>query len=199
MELYSDSDAPTLDPGVTARLQRLDPLLRVTFCRYAIDQVTGEPLAIHPGPEVIDEPEYKMLRRCGNVTVLLDPGFHLWVRDPDGKHHLLSSYPAEIGFGHREVRKLEEDVARYMRPSEILATMHQQHADRKKREAKNHDQGRADILKANEHRIHDLLFEDKCGYRSGKFMSGPGLHRRGNIGDVRMDDTEDGWEKPSPK
>ena len=199
MQLYSDSDAPALDQGVEARLQRLDPLLRVTFCRYAINQITGEPLPVHVGPEWIDEPEYAKVRRHGKTNVVLDPGFHLWVRDPDGLYHLLMSYPAEIGFGHREVKKLEEDVARYMRPSEIIALMHKKQLARKEKAASAHAEERGDIIKANKSRIHDLLFEDKGPTRGGKSISGPGLNRRGNIGDVRKDDVEDGWEKPEQK
>ena len=199
MELYNDSDAPALDHGVKARLHRLDPLLEVTFSKYAIDQITGEPLSVHVTPDWEDEPEFEKVRRCGNVNAVLDPGWHLWVQDPDGQHHLLMSYPAEIGFGHREVAKLEADVARYMRPSDIIAEIHKKQRARKEKAQRDHLTERADIIKANKSRIHDLLFEDKPGIRGGKFTSGPGLNKRGNMEDQVLSDTEDGWEKPEQK
>jgi hypothetical protein len=199
MERYNDSAAPKLDQGVEARLKRLDPKLRVTFSMYAIDQLTSFPIPVNVGPEWVDEPEINKVRRFGNTNVVLDPAFHLWVQDPEGRWHLLNSYPAEMGFGHREVAKLEADVARYMRPSDIIAKIHEQKLARERKAKKDHAEERRDIIKANKSRIHDLLFEDKGGERDGKFMSGAGLNRRGNMGTVRKDDEEDGWEKPPQK
>jgi hypothetical protein len=200
MEPRSDSDAPTLDKGVLERLKRLDPKLKVTFCKYAIDQVTGEPIEVNVSPDWLDDPDaMSRLRQFGKSRVVLDPAWHLWSQDPDGRWILINSYAAAAGFGHREVAKLEGDVARYMRPSDLIALMWGRRKEHERKAKKDHKELRSDIHKANKSRIHDLLFEDKPMERDGKFMSGPGLNRRGNMGTVLKDDKEDGWEKPDPQ
>jgi hypothetical protein len=44
MELYSDSDAPSIDAGVLRRLHRLDPNLAVTWSHWEIDPMTSRPV-----------------------------------------------------------------------------------------------------------------------------------------------------------
>ncbi len=194
MELYNDRDGPTVDAGVLARLKRLDPKLVLTFSRWGIDPETTTPLELKLTAEVVDYEDCSKFHRRGNSTYLYDPCFYLWTQDPDGRWCLVMSYQAETGFGHREVQKLEADVARTMRPSDIIAAIHQLKGERDAKAKADHKELRADIADANEHRIDDLM-AGKAGIRGAKIYSYPGQGNRATPGNVVMDDKEAGWEK----
>lgn len=196
MDLYHDSCAPAVDRGVLARLQRLDPLLQVTFSQFAIDPATSRPLEVHPGPDWEDDPEArKRIRRRGDTHYLLDPCFHLWTPVPDGSMALVQSYPLDKGgFGHLAVRALEADVARRMTPSEVARLIHNAKRENRRREYERFQRYRNDVAKANSSRVHDLLEEGKGGVRQAKITSFPGQKSRSTPGNVQMDDREAGWE-----
>lgn len=198
MELFSASDAPSVDRGVLARLHRLDRKLLLTFSHFAIDPTTSRPVEVHPSPDWEDDPEARAhLVRRGNAFFLLDPCYHLWTETPDGRPMLVQSYPiSKGGFGHLQVAALEADVARRMKPSEIAALWWKNQNDAKEREAKKLAQDRDDLIRANESRIHDLVFEGKRGVRDAKIASYPGQGKRSTPGEIMMDDKEAGWEKP---
>jgi hypothetical protein len=180
MELYSDSDAPSIDAGVLRRLHRLDPNLAVTWSHWEIDPMTSRPV----------------LFRGRERIKLQVPAYHVWSRNgSDGRWYYVQSH---FQFGHREVRALESDCLRSMTPSQILAENRRLYYERNERAKKNRQDERGDIIKENKSRIHDLLFEDKRPYRGGKYSSYAGQGKRTSLGEVRKDQKEDGWVKPEP-
>jgi hypothetical protein len=192
MELFHSSDV-NIDAGVLARLKRLDKNLRVTFSHFAINEVTSVPMVINDW----GEEEAPFIVRRGGTAFLHDPAFHVWVREEgSGRFHLVMTYPAANGFGHREVQKLEADVARYMSPTEILRKHRELREAAEAKEKQDNEELRSDILKANQSRIGDLVFGGKHGHRDAKIVSYPGQGNRGSRGQVKKDDKEDGWEKP---
>jgi hypothetical protein len=198
MEPYTDSDGPRIERSVLKRMKRLDPHLRVTFCKFAIDPITSIPLPVHPGPEWVDDPEaMKRLCRRGDTHYLLDPGYTLWVQSGDGRFYYVQSYSHEEGFGHREVAKLERDVARFMTPSEIINKRRDAQEARERKQKDEYRQKHADTSKANESRIRDLVFNGNSGYREAKVVSYAGQGNRGTrTQKVLRDAKEDGWELP---
>ncbi len=195
MELFNDSSGPTPDQGVLARLKRLDDKLVLTYSTYGIDPATTAPMELHLGADAVDFEDMTKFHKRGNATYLYDPSWYLWTKDPDGRWCLVMTYPADPGFGHREVGKLERDVARTMRPSDIIAAIHQLKGERDAKAKADHKELRADIADANEHRIDDLM-DGKAGIRGAKIYSYPGQGNRSTPGTVVMDDKEAGWEKP---
>ena len=197
MELYNASDAPSIDKGVLVRLKRLDPLLHVTFSHYSIDPARSVPLEVTPSPDWEDDSEaMRRLTKHGGANYLLDPAHHLWTATPNGRYLLVQSYPAPVGFGHREVARLEADVARYMRPSDIAALIHRKQADHAEREKSRYSGYREDLASANKSRIGALMDGD-LGIRDARIASYPGQSNRSAPGQVRKDAGEDGWERLS--
>ena len=180
MELFESVDRPSLEPGLTERLRRIDPRLRVTFSHYAIDPRTSQPLTSFETGEPI-----------------LHPAQHLWMKADDGSWLHISEFPMERGgFTHLNARFLEIDqcVRNSRNPEEILQRMtERQELARERSRAANRQRGR-DRAKANAKRIGDLVFDGKSGTRQAKITSYPGQTNRGTPGDVLSDANEDGWE-----
>ncbi len=198
MALYTDSDGPRIEKVVLARLRTLDPYLRVTFCKFSIDPITSVPVEVYPTAAWDQDPEsLKRLEKRGNTYYLIDPCFTLWVKSGDGRHYYVQSYSSDEGFGHREVAKLERDVARFMTPSEIINRRREAVADRERKQREEYSQKHDDTSKANEGRIRDLVFHDKSGMRDAKIVSYAGQGNRGTRTQrVLRDAKEDGWELP---
>lgn len=180
MILRSDADAPSIDRGVLARLRRLDPDLRLTWHRYAIDVLTGE-VILGPGGKPV-----------------LDPAWYLWRRDrgSNAVYHFVMSFPAREGFGHREVAGLESDAGRLLDPKEIRLRHEARVEARRRKELERIRQKQRDKIAANRRRIHDLVFEGRLGVRDGRPFSYPGQPHRSTPGLVAMSAREDGWELP---
>lgn len=178
MELYRDSDGPSLDPGITARLKTLDPNLRVTFSRWAVDPFTTKPILAWHGKPV------------------LSPAWHLWLWSPrESRYFHLNTFPlARGGFTHRNVAALEADCGRKMRPSDVLRMLRERQQDAMEAGKRKEQERRKDVLGANEKRIHDLLFEGKRGVRQAKAVSYAGQQCRVTPGEIEMDSREAGWE-----
>lgn len=192
MQPYNSTDAPAIDRGVKARLRRLDRDLFLSFSKYAIHPGTGQPLPLRGR---MDDGIEQYERRSGDL-LLIAPAWHLWVRDSDGRIHLVNSYPAESGFGHREVAALEADAARFMTPSEIVEIARQRRMERDRKRRQEYRDRHADITKANWGRIRDLC-NGKSGYRERRIISGPGMGSRGAATErILTDAREDGWELP---
>jgi len=198
VELYTDTDAPAIDIGVLKRLKRLDPRLRITFSRYAINYLTSRPSMIHNWDYDTCPDSSTRIHRRNGAAYLLDPAYHLWSQGGDGRWRHVQAYPAEGGFTDRHVKALEGDVARRFTISEILDRRERARQAAKEKAERDHKEERRDILNANQSRIRDLL-DGKTGTRQAKIMSYGGQGKRGTPGTVRMDDREDGWEKPEPK
>jgi len=195
IEPYNESTGPSIDHGVLLRLKRLDPLLRVTYSHFTIDPHFTTPVEVHPQPDWEDAPgTMERVRKRGNSYYLHDPTFYLWSSTPDGQWVLVNYYPAESGFAHREVMKLEEDVGRYMTPSEI-ARLVQKGADNwTQREGERWESFRLDKIRANKARIEGLVEKEDYGVRDAKIVSYPGQKNRSTPGTVHKDADEDGWE-----
>lgn len=193
--LYNDSSGPAVEKAVLERMKRLDPSLELTFSQFAVNPLTSKPLEVHPSPDW-ETWQTERLRRLGSKYYLLLPAFHLWIWDwREGRYHYVKSYPAEAGFGHREVYGLEADAARWMSPSEILRQVHEarEAADAKRKQDLREE--KLEHFKANDRRIRDLL-AGKEPRRDAKIVSYPGQGNRGSRGRVEKDSREDGWELP---
>lgn len=181
--LYTDRCGPSVDPSALARMRRLDRGLAVTYSSVSINPLTSRPLETRLG-------------------LVRDPAFHLWSRDPDGRWWLVRSFPAAEGFGHREVARLEADVARRMSPSEILERHLSGVADRREAGLAIHRGYHSDLLKANRRRIENLLnLDDRTqdrGDRQARMFSYPGQSSRATPGLLKKDAREDGWESLPP-
>lgn len=165
-----------VDPSVLARLARLDKKLEVTFSYYLLDPETRQVI------EAVDDGK-----------PIWDPHYYLWIDCPDGRTRLVSMYPF---FGHEEVLKLEDDVARRNDAMEILAIAAGVRDEMRKKMMADFRQEQADKVAANRKRISDLIFEGKDGTRQAKPFSAPGVSSRGTPGRIIMDPKEDGWELP---
>ena len=164
------------------RLHRLDPALFVTWHRCVLDPETGNP--------VLTDDE-------GRPVV--DPHWYLWRKCDDGKTRLVSMYQH---FGHEQAHDLERDLfAAAVRGTasvgEILELVAHSRERMKQREHERFKQNQLDKIAANRHRIHDLIFEGKDGYRDAKPFSAPGVNVRSTPGRIIMDAKEDGWELSS--
>lgn len=119
--LRSDSDAPTIDMSVLARLRSVNPDLFVIWKRYRIDYQTGRYLIVEKGPE------------RGN-PVPWPYGGGRWlvcIRNLHGSHVLFPVFDPEDGesyapIDHRVVDRLLMDAAKFMSPEEIAATLESQ-------------------------------------------------------------------------
>lgn len=194
MEPYNASDGPAIDRGVLERMKRLDRNLHVTFSHYAIDYSTGCPVEVIPGPDWEHEPV-----RRGDAWFVADPAFHLWVRGEDSLYHIVKSYPAELGFGQREVLGLEADVMRFMTPTAFLYEKMRNQARQEEKEHKDYKELRQDIAAENKSIIRDTVGlgdRDYTPNRQAKIVSYAGQGSRATPGDVRKSDKEAGWVKP---
>lgn len=195
MELFNDSGGPSLDIGVEKRLYRMDKNVRVTFSYFAIDMQTSYPMTVNPNA-TWEPAERAMLVKHRGEWLLRAPCYHLWSRrSSDDRWWYVKGYPAEQGFGHREVAALEADVVRTgMTPSEIVNRAFENEA-RKKEEAKlAYRDERKQLLNANKRRIEDLVRWGKSGRRQAKISSYPGQKNRSTPGEFLSDPKEDGWE-----
>lgn len=184
---WSDADAPSVDPGVLARMKRLDRQLHVTWTRYTPDPITGQPAIGIPGvdPHTGDYIEARPIE---------DPAFHLWRQDETSSQwHWVSSYAY---FGHQQVAKLEADVARYMNPDEIMRARAAAIDARFKRVKDARDEQHVEKLKANRSVMNDTLFGKNRQHRDGRIFSGAGVKYRGGSGTVERSQKEMGWELP---
>ncbi len=170
---HSDAGAPSIERGVLSRMKRLDPNLVVTWHRYSTDPISGRPL-LH------------------NNRPVADPSYYLWRRDDNSRHHHWISF--YVHFGQRQVQRLEGDLARFMRPTEILQKMGEARTARLAREKAQLQDTQNEKIKANHRRIGDLVFNGKSGQRQAKSFSASGLSRRGTPGVILKDAREDGWE-----
>lgn len=177
-----DDGVRRVDPSVLARLKRLDKDLSVTHSRYMLDPFTGQVLRtsgqIDPetGKRIPDEID--------------DPSFYLWIKCTDGATRLVSMYPE---FGHKEVGKLEGDLARFMRPGDIVKEMVEAREAHMRKAAEALKDEQHERTKANAHRAMDLL-QGKTGERDAKVASYPGQRDRSTPGIILPDAKEDGWE-----
>jgi hypothetical protein len=192
MKLYTDSDGPSIERGVLARLKRLDAKLAVTFCKLAISQLTSRPIEIHNWDA---DTEHLIWRRSG-TAFLYSPEYHLWLKQGSERWSWIRSYPAEAGFGHREVLYLEADAARFMRAQEILDRIRAQQEARQEKAKRDFVERQKDVTKANFSRIKRLVEDGDFGHRDAKAVSYAGQGNRGTRGQVRKDDREAGWERP---
>jgi hypothetical protein len=186
MEPLRHYDA-SVDSGVLSRLKRLDPQLRVTFSRYALNPDTGRPI--------------EMSGRLDPCTgewlagVVHDPAFYLWRKDDCSSHHFfVAAYPQ---FGHREVMLLEADLARFERPEDIERIVRERAERRRERQLSSVKGDRQEVRRANRKRIHDLVFEGKSGMREAKVSSYAGQSTRTSSAERQRflaDAKEDGWE-----
>lgn len=177
--LYNWSCGPQVDRSVIERMHRLDRRLAVTYSPVSIDPTTSQPLETAQG-------------------LVRDPAFHLWAQDPDGNWWWVNSFPAESGFGHREVTALEADAARRMSPAEILARRLNFGEERRAKGLRAHRAYHEDLLKANRSRIANLLELDgrtrRSSDRQAKMFSYRGMSNRSTPGVIEKSAREDGWE-----
>lgn len=176
MDLYTDSDAPSLDRGVVSRLRRLDPRLAVTWSKWDINPLTTRPMI------------YK-----GNAIRLPEPRWHLWSRDSDGRWRYVQSY---LHFGQEQVMRLEGDVARRFTISEVIDGFERARQDAKERKERAIEDRRRGIRENNKSRIRDLVFEGKSGLRTRRIMSAPGVSCTTPDQPFLADPKEDGWDLP---
>lgn len=185
MRPVSDADAPSVDPGVLTRLRVLDRQLRVTWHKFAIDALTFR----------VIETTGKMDPETGERITgpVLAPSYYLWREDEGtGRYYLVATYPH---FGQEVVARLERDVGRFIDPKHILSHITKAQDEVRQRRVAARRDLQAEKIKANQSRIHDLVFDGKHGRRQAKIVSAPGL-ARGTPGEVRTDAREDGWELP---
>jgi hypothetical protein len=185
MRPINHAEAPSVERGVLARLRRLDPQLFVTWSPWAINPVTGQVIECKASidPDTGEEVE---------AGAVYDPAFHLWRRDDGSTCCLVMSFPK---FGHAEVRKLENDLARFMKPSAILKAMAEaRHAVQKKRH-EDYEDYHNQLSKANSQRIGDLVFAGRSGRRTRKIVSYAGQRNRSTpTEEFLADPKDDGWE-----
>jgi hypothetical protein len=180
-------DGPTVDSGVLKRMKRLAPRLKVTWSPYALDPTTGRVL----------EQSGKVDPYYGNVLTgpVKDPAFYLWRRDSSSSHYFFVSMYRT--FGHREVHGLEGDIARLVRPQDILPII-QANEERRKATGKRaqRDTQRAKIA-ANKTKIEETL-EGKRDARSPRVFSYPGQGASKDTSgrEIELQGREAGWELP---
>lgn len=183
----SDSDAPSMDPGVLKELRALDPDLTLTFRRHVIDLLTDEKIIVKPGMNPTGP------RQPGPI---LSPCWYLWVRQsPYNDYRIVKEYPLAMGgFNHTSVAALRRDV---FRTEKTVAKALQAIADGKEKftkAAKDRQQARkADEIAANDTKIHETL--DGLHKRDARIVSYRGQGSRGTRdGRITPDTREAGWE-----
>lgn len=200
MRPYHDSSGPTIEKTVLDRLHRLDHTLLVTFSRWALDH-RGQPMEVNPQPDW--EPQHvQRVHRCAGSWLFLDPAFHLWSRSADGDWVHVLQYPAERGFGHREVYALEADAARWMKAAEILAAQQAAIDHKNERGKARFDEVRRDVEKENASAIGDLVFGKKSTTRAPRVFSYSGQTDRRSSDEktaIQKTDKELGWVRPTPR
>ena len=178
-----DDGYRTVDPAVLKRLKRLDKDLLVTHSRYSINPFDGCIIEVPPG--TIDPVSGEDV--SGPVE---DPHFYLWIKCNDGAIRLVQMTPE---FGHKEVAKLEGDLARFMDPGEIVKSIVEKREAYIRKQAEAMQEEKHERTKANAHRAMDLL-QGKTGQRDAKVASYPGQKDRSTPGTILPDAKEDGWE-----
>lgn len=181
------SDGNSLDPGVKARLHRLDRQLRAHFSVYALDLVSGRPIEARGNLD----PETG-IRHHGPVV---DPAWYLWRKDNLSSHHFfVSQYPR---FTHREVQGLEGDIARFTSVNHLARVLIEREEERNQRRLQAARGFRQDKVEANERRIRDLISGRDTGHRDARAFSYGGQTSRTSTaeqGRVLKDRHADGWE-----
>ena len=172
---YHDACAPSIDPGVLARLRRLDKDLVVTWSPWVVDGLSGQP--------IID-----------NYTgrPVLDPAYAIWLC-VDGDYRLVKTSKA---FGHQEVEKLERDVGRHLNPADVMRQHTAKHQIKLRKAREDFRDRKQQVVDANAKRIGDLVFEGKTSERQARIFSAPNVGYRGTPGLIHRDSREDGWELP---
>jgi len=157
------------------RLGRLDKALRVTWSHILLDSINGNPLV-------------------SNGKAIHSPLFYLWRVDESGRHYLVGTYER---FGHKEVAKLERDVARFYSPEKIIRLIAEASELRMLRNRMAYRNKHNDILSENRSRIRDLLSDNKLGLRSPNAYSYKYQGTRRTPDPVASDDKQDGWVLPT--
>lgn len=191
MQPYNHAGGPTIDVSVERRLRRLDRCLFVTWSPWALDPLTGRPIETKGAIDPV----------TGDVVpagTIESPEYHLWRRDENSsKVFWVSSYRH---FGHAQVAKLEGDLARFMSPSAMLQKMMEARDRVLRKGREDYEDYHNQLSKANESRIHDLVFAGKSGRRTRKVVSYPGQTNRGTpTEEFLADPEEDGWEGIKPR
>lgn len=171
----------SIEPGVLARLKKLDPNLLLTFSQYALSIVTGQPM------------DY-----AGTKDPIVDPAWYLWQRQPDGGWINVAITSAEQGFGHREISNIEKwSWLKELKPEHIVALWETGAFNREQTKRQQIADRREQFRRANKKRIGDLVFEQKSGLRQAKPISFPGQTSRNTVGTMVLEDAKrDGWEMP---
>jgi hypothetical protein len=123
-------DGPSIDRSVLRRLHRLDRNLRVTFSPWALDTLSGRPIEMDAWDTTTGE---------GQVGLCHDPAFYLWRKDDASSHHFfVTSYTVQHGFTHRDVLRLEADLARFHSPKECWRIVKANYDRRREAETRAH-------------------------------------------------------------
>lgn len=216
MKLYTDSDAPRIPEGVLTRLRNLDPQLRVTYSRWAINPETSLPIEFsRPDPDVWEKDAMDRLQRRGNSWLLEEPRWWLWALRPDGKAYLIRSYsvkdvvfqsptgpataPGTRVFGMREVEELEADWARLLKPGEIAAKLMKIEEERAAALEASKRAAQQDRAAANANLIYDIATGETKTHREPKVSSYEGQGMRRSSGEhgasIYIPDRELGFER----
>lgn len=180
MNLYHESDGPSLDHGLRERLKRLDSRLKLTYSSFAIDPQSGQPIhdALTGAP-------------------VSEPAHHLWYRQLDGQWHHCDMFPMDRGgFGYLNMRFLEinKKTTETLKPEQLFHLMEDKRKVKQELEKRGHADYRQQRAKANAKRIGDLVFHGKSGERQARISSYPGQTNHSTPGTVLSDAREDGWE-----
>lgn len=181
MKPRHDTNAPSLDPAVRARLARLDRRLFLTWSERFIDPETGAPVKREDG------------------TTVIDPHFYLWMKCDDGKTRLCSMHER---FGNEELAALERNAATLRAAGTSLGRFFH-HLSREREEMQQRRlaglrERIREKIAANTTKIRDFVFDGKQDVRQARPFSAPGLGARGTPGEIEMDAKEAGWELYEP-
>jgi hypothetical protein len=168
-------DGATVDRSVLNRMRRLDRKLLVTFSPYALDPVTGNPIA----GDGIDENDNIL-----QGQPIPDPAFYLWRRHDIYGYVLVCIYPVSKGFGHLEVLKLESDLARFHTPADAWRIVYDK-TERLRQSRIRHESSelRAKALDNKKLMLDAAAGDDGFFRRSGKGFSYAGQTSRTSGGE----------------
>jgi hypothetical protein len=192
MELYTDSDSPTLDRGVERRLHQIDRGLKVTWSKWAIDLA----------PDLEDHTRnpnfsFPICDRKGNPIPAARPKFVLWSRDEVGCYHMIGEWSA---FDHRQIRWLEENAWDVQnRPlGEQLRINRVKDEERREAALASAADDKQHWVRENKKRIEDSIEWGKHHRKGAKvFSSGYVKYRGSATEDMPRSAKEDGWT-PAP-
>lgn len=184
MILHHDSDAPAPPRGVERRLRELDPRLRLTWSRWALDYYPESPTFGRP----LSDPK-------GNPVPAVQPNWHLWVQDKYNIWHHLVEAPV---CDDRMVQWVEQSksIARNGDIGEHLSVQRKRRAEELDRQKASLRADRQHWIRENRKRFHDSIFEGKHHRRDAKIFSGGGTEYRGTSTE-QVPIENDGWT-PSP-